>query len=185
MDARGVEPNSHRPMKRAISFQLLLLAIHGVITTLLLRGLLPPWLTGQRHLLICAIIAGGAGNIYCLRSVYITLNVREVPWNNLWLPWYFIRPIVSPFCGVVAYFFLKAGLLILDASLNSDNQFFGFYAIAFIAGYNVDMFLVKIELLAEAAWGIALSPTARRDKKQREGAANKDRAAAGKGHASS
>lgn len=162
-------------MKRVIAYLLFLLAVHGLLLAAVLNHQLPPWLAGHRQIVLCGIIAGVAGALYCLRGVYISKCVRQV-WDELWLPWYFIRPIVSPFCGVVAYFFLKAGLLILDAGQSADHQYFGFYAIAFVAGYNVDKFLVKIEQLSEAAWGIERSPTAARDARNLAGDANKDSA---------
>ncbi len=162
-------------MKKAITYLLFLLSLHGWMIYAMLRGnLLPDWLGQHRQVFLCGIIAGVAGVIYCLRGVYISKCVRQV-WNDLWLPWYFIRPIVSPICGFVSYYFLKAGLLVLDAGQSQEHQYFGFYAIAFVAGYNVDKFLSKIEQLSEAAWGIEKSPSAVRDAKNRVGDANKDR----------
>jgi hypothetical protein len=163
-------------MKRVIAYLLFLLAVYSLLIVVVLNQMLPAWLVPHQQVVLCGIIAGVAGVLYCLRGVYISKCVRQV-WDDLWLPWYFIRPIVSPFCGLVAYFFLKAGLLVLDAGQSPDHQYFGFYAIAFVAGYNVDKFLVKIEQLAEAAWGIDRSPTAVRDARNLAGDANKDRPA--------
>jgi len=53
--------------------------------------------------------------------------------------------------------FLKAGLLILEAGQQSDTTNYGFLALAFIAGLNVDKFLTKIEEIAESIWGIEKS----------------------------
>ena len=54
----------------------------------------------------------------------------------------------------MSYIFLKAGLLILDASTQQNSMIYGYWAIAFIAGYNVDNFMKKLEAMAESAWGI-------------------------------
>jgi hypothetical protein len=54
----------------------------------------------------------------------------------------------------VSYLFLKAGLLVLESSSNADASEIGFFALAFIAGFNVDKFVAKIEEVAKAVWGI-------------------------------
>jgi len=53
--------------------------------------------------------------------------------------------------------FLKAGLLILESGQKENASEIGFYALAFIAGLNVDKFLAKIEDVAQAVWGIEKS----------------------------
>jgi len=53
--------------------------------------------------------------------------------------------------------FLKAGLLVLEADQNPEAISYGYLAIAFIAGYNVDNFMKKIESLAQTLWGIKKS----------------------------
>lgn len=62
-------------------------------------------------------------------------------------------------CGAVSYLFLKAGLLILEAGMNPDASELGYYALAFVAGLNVDKFLSKVEDVALAVWGIEKSRT--------------------------
>lgn len=104
--------------------------------------------------------------------VYIDINVGMnrtgmEPGNEviqLYKSWYFVRPIVSVICGAVSYLFLKAGLLILEAKKESDATNFGFFALAFIAGMNVDKFISKIEDLAQATWGIEKSRSAKPQK---------------------
>jgi len=60
-------------------------------------------------------------------------------------------------CGAVSYLFLKAGLLLLESKQLSETTDLGFLALAFIAGLNVDKFIVKIEDIAQASWGIEKS----------------------------
>lgn len=43
---------------------------------------------------ICAIVGGLAGCIYCLRGIYLNRCVRK-NWDTNWLAWYYIRPFVS------------------------------------------------------------------------------------------
>ena len=77
-----------------------------------------------------------------------------------------IRPIVSHLCGAVSYLFLKAGLLLLESKQLSETIDLGFLALAFIAKLNVDKFIVKIEDIAQASWGIEKSRTAKESKNE-------------------
>jgi hypothetical protein len=52
---------------------------------------------------------------------------------------------------------LNAGLLVLDNMNNPDASTYGYYAIAFIAGYNVDNFMKKLESVSQSVWGISKS----------------------------
>lgn len=106
--------------------------------------------------LLCAFIGGIGGTVYCLRAVYLNACVKKC-WDINWEPWYYIRPIVSVICGGISYLFLRAGLIILESSPETNSSDLGFYALAFIAGLNVDKFISKIEDLAQAVWGIEKS----------------------------
>jgi hypothetical protein len=105
------------------------------------------------------LIAGVGGVLYCLRGIYLNYSVKKI-WGDEWLPWYLIRPFASLICGMVSYIFLKAGLLVLEAKTPNYSSHIGFYALAFIAGLNVDKFIDKIEDLAQSTWGISKSRTA-------------------------
>lgn len=93
------------------------------------------------------------GALYCFRAIYLNKCVYK-RWDPDWHVWYFIRPITSTIAGAVSYLFLKAGLLVLESSANTDASEIGFFALAFIAGLNVDKFVAKIEEVAKAVWGI-------------------------------
>ena len=47
--------------------------------------------------------------------------------------------------------------LVLNAEIEVSTSSFGFMAVAFIAGLNVDKFTSKLEDLAKAAWGVEKS----------------------------
>lgn len=104
----------------------------------------------------CGICGGIGGVTYCLRGVYLNACVFG-RWNEKWLPWYFIRPLVSSICGVVSYVFLKSGLIVLEAQQSEHPTNLAFYALAFIAGLNVDKFIEKLEDIAQVTWGIKKS----------------------------
>ncbi|HCV04193.1 hypothetical protein AAEU31_12935 [Pseudoalteromonas sp. SSMSWG5] len=104
----------------------------------------------------CALVAVIGGILYCLRSVYLNRCLHD-QWSKSWEVWYYLRPITSFICGVVAYIFLKAGLVVLDASQNTaDDSYgnYGYYAFAFFAGSNVDKFVAKIEEIGKSLFGI-------------------------------
>lgn len=141
---------------------LYLIAICGVCTAYLAFALLGH--VGQplepiRIGLACCCTAGIGGVLYCLRAVYVNRCVRN-HWNAQWHWWYFLRPMTSFICGGASYLFLKAGLLVLESKTQGDASEIGFYALAFIAGLNVDKFVAKIEGVAHAVWGIEKSRSA-------------------------
>lgn len=146
-----------------IAYLLVFLAAIVTLWVLYLRGLTPTWVA-EIGLLFHCILAGGIGGIiYCLRAVYLNACVRK-SWDTDWHPWYYIRPFVSLISGGISWLFLKAGLLVLDASQASGSSHLGFLALAFIAGYNVDKFMSKLEQISEASWGIEKSRSSRINK---------------------
>lgn len=106
----------------------------------------------------CAAIGGLGGCLYCLRAIYLNYAVKR-QWSSEWYVWYAIRPLVSAGCGAVAFLFLKAGLLILESGTHPDASDLGFYAVALVAGLNVDKCIRKIEDIARSVWGIEPSRT--------------------------
>lgn len=117
---------------------------------------MPQWYLKNIIFTKCSFIGGIGGILYCIRAVYINKCVQKT-WDDVWLVWYFLRPFASIISGFVCCLFLKAGLLILDASTKQANNTYGYLAIAFIAGYNVDNFMKKIESIAQSVWGISKS----------------------------
>ena len=128
-------------------------------------GNLPGWATHYVLAIQCVLIAAVAGVIYCLRAVYVNKCVRK-NWDQDWEIWYYLRPLTSSISGFVAYIFSKAGLIIFEASQQTDSGNFGFLAFAFIAGFNVDKFVQKIEEVAKAAFGIDQSRMTKKSKEQ-------------------
>ncbi len=141
-----------------VAYLISFLALLGVLSSFALRDLLPPWIAPYRLFYNCVLIGGLGGVVYCLRAVYLNRSVRN-RWDANWTVWYILRPIVSCLVGGVAYIFLNAGLLILGAEQASGSSSFGFLALSFVAGLNVDRFLVRIEEIARSTWGIRPSRT--------------------------
>lgn len=140
----------------------LILFFAGLVSFLiqLLSGQLPDWTITYQLPISCGIAGGFGGVLYCLRGLYVNYSARK-QWSTEWYPWYVIRPIASIMTGSVSFLFLKAGLLVLEAQPETTSSNFGFYALAFIAGLNVDKFISKIEDLAQATWGIEKSRAAK------------------------
>ncbi len=145
-----------------IIYLVLFLFLLGILSILHFLFQLPVWYLSNIVLIQCAYFGSLGGVLYCLRGVYLNKSVRK-NWDKDWTVWYYIRPLTSLIAGFISGILLKAGLLILDASSNTQQTFFGFYAISFIAGYNVDNFLKKIESLAKTTWGIDPSNVSKKD----------------------
>ena len=149
-------------MKRIIAYLLIVGIGLAILVLVSVLGSIPRVLVPLQVAITCAAIGGMGGCVYCLRGVYMNACVYK-RWDDDWQPWYYIRPMVSIVCGGVSYLFLRAGLLVLEAGQRHDATDLGFYALAFIAGLNVDKFLAKIEDIAQATWGIEPSRTSRDD----------------------
>lgn len=131
-------------------------------------GWLPKPYAPLRVPLMCGAIAYIGGCLYCFRAIYLNKCIRK-QWDPDWHVWYFIRPLTSTIAGAISYLFLKAGLLVLESSSNAGASEMGFFALAFIAGFNVDKFVAKIEEVAKAVWGIEKTRSAtERDKSEKK-----------------
>jgi hypothetical protein len=143
-------------MKLIITYLLVLLGIFAWTLIVSVLGLSAPWFPGSALLTQCVLVGGLGGTLYCLRAVYLhKCHLKD--WDDVWQVWYYIRPVASLITGGISWLFLKAGLLVLDAKSSGGAGDLGFLALAFIAGYNVDKFLGKLEEIAEATWGIEKS----------------------------
>lgn len=147
-------------MKKVIAFQIFIvtICIFGWIQKPI--GNYPEWLIEAELAINCILIATLAGCLYCLRAVYLNKCVRNY-WDENWETWYYLRPITSAISGLASYIFLKAGLVVLEASEVDNSGNYGYLAFALIAGLNVDKFVVKIEEIAKATFGIEKSRTAK------------------------
>jgi hypothetical protein len=139
-----------------ILYLIVLLLVSAVAIAQMSLGLLIAPYDILKIPLMCIAVACIGGCAYCLRAIYLNKCVHK-RWDTDWHTWYFLRPITSTISGGVSYLFLKAGLLILDSKAGSDSSEIGFFALAFIAGLNVDKFFAKIEDVAKTLWGIEKS----------------------------
>jgi len=143
-------------MKKVVSYQIGTIIVIFVCWSQAELGNLPIWMEGYSLPIRCILVAALAGNLYCLRAVYLNYSVKN-RWSTEWEIWYYLRPITSALAGLVAFIFLKAGVVILEAAQTENAGHFGYFAFSFIAGYNVDRFLKKIEDLATSAFGVEKS----------------------------
>lgn len=139
-----------------ISVVVYLLVCLAAVSYMLYRGLIgdlksvvAPFELG----FVCVLLGSLGGCFYCLRAVYLNFCIH-VRWGNEWVVWYLLRPITSAISGGLAFVLLKAGLLILDTENVNDSSHWGYYAIAIIAGMNVDNFVKKVEDVFKSVLGI-------------------------------
>lgn len=147
-------------MKKIIIYLLFFLVVIASFWVYAQVGKLPQWVTPNMVAIKCILIGILGGTLYCLRGVYLSRSIRN-DWSEQWATWYYLRPIVSGISGLIAYVFLKAGLIALGASQVSEAGNYGYLAFAFIAGFNVDKFLAKIEDVAKSIFGIEKSRAAK------------------------
>ncbi|MBN2000951.1 hypothetical protein JW935_25625 [candidate division KSB1 bacterium] len=144
-----------------IIYLLALLFVNTVVNLLVLGGAIkiePSLLQIGFHTFMLGLLGG---TIHCLRSAYIHHSVLK-DWDKTWTTWYYLRPVISSFMGVLSFIFIKAGLLIFTADAGSNlsadsgaiNAVMGYLAIAFLVGYNVQSFLKKIEDVSKTTLGI-------------------------------
>ena len=111
-------------------------------------------LTGELKVVVLCIFFGGLGGVtYCMRGVYLNACARN-RWDISWLPWYFLRPIVSLILGGISYLFVTSGLLLFGATQDQTGSQLGIFAFSYIAGLNVDRFLAKVEDVGSTMWGV-------------------------------
>lgn len=113
-----------------------------------------------KFILVASVLSGlGGGLVNCLRAVYLNACVRK-NWDADWHPWYIIRPVLSAIMGAVAYIFIRAGLFVFGGQGElKDWSIYGYLAVGFIAGYNVQRFLEQLEAISEAVFGIKKKST--------------------------
>ena len=93
------------------------------------------------------------GCAYCIRGLYLQYCVKK-EWDDRWIVWHIIRPTMSAICGAVSLLFIQSGFLLFAGSLSTQKSYYAVYAVAFIAGLNVDNFMNRIESLMKASIGI-------------------------------
>ena len=116
-----------------------------------------PW----SHVLFFGLLGGCT---YCLRALYLQYCVKK-EWDNRWVVWHLVRPCVSAIMGVFSLISVKVGLLVLVvAEEKLDDRLYGIYALAFIAGYNVDYFQSQIRRVTETVKNASARKTTMDDK---------------------
>ncbi len=143
-------------MKRAILYNLLLGLMYGGAIIFFIIYEPPAELMRIKTPILCCLFGGIGGATYCLRGVYMSACVKR-NWDKGWLPWYFIRPLVSFVFGGISWVFFRAGLLVFESQQEVSASQFAILSLAFIAGLNVDKFVIKIEDIAATVWGIEKS----------------------------
>ena len=119
-------------------------------------GSAPNYFSNFETLLGCILIGGMGGNVYCLRAIYLQACAKK-EWDENWIVWYVLRPLLSIVVGGISYLFIKAGLVLFNSSGQSEINQLSIWSLAFLSGLNVDNFIKKIESIGETVWGISPS----------------------------
>jgi hypothetical protein len=152
--------------KAAVPLYLTVLTVGlGALIWYLGVAQLPEWVIPARAVLFSIALGSLGSAAYCLRAVYLNRGVHK-RWSPDWMPWYYLRPVVGAIFGGVSYVVLKAGLLLLDAEEGAQDLNYGFLALAFIAGFNVDRFVKRMEEAAKATFGIDVSRVTKESDRQ-------------------
>jgi len=149
-------------LKKVISFQVVVILLLAVLWAQGPLGNMPSWMEPFQLVFKCILTATLAGVLYCIRAVYINYCVHK-HWDKRWETWYYLRPLASAVTGLAAYIFLKAGVVVLEASQSGEAGLYGYMAFSFIAGYNVDRFLKKMEEVAQSKFGVRPSRSSAAD----------------------
>jgi len=145
-------------MKKIITYQVAMILMLAFLWAQGPLGNIPSWLQPYQLAINCILAAALAGVLYCVRAVYLNYCVHR-QWDKRWEVWYYLRPLASAVTGMVAYIFLKASVIVLEGSQSVEDGLFGYLAFSFIAGYNVDRFLKKMEEVAQSKFGVRPSRT--------------------------
>jgi len=145
-------------VKKIIAYQVLMILTLAFLWAQGPLGNIPSWLQAYLLAIHCILTAALAGVLYCVRAVYLNYCVHR-QWDERWEVWYYLRPLASAVTGLVAYIFLKASVIVLGGSQSVEGGLFGYLAFSFIAGYNVDRFLKKMEEVAQSKFGVRPSRT--------------------------
>ena len=137
-------------------YQFLLLAVLGYLA-------LFPTETTDTLVFKCGIAGGVGGILYCIRGLYVNVGTKD-NWEPRWNLWYIARPVASVVMGTIAYIFIRAGLLVLEATDEPTSSHYGYLALSFLAGLNVDNFVKKFESIAESSFGVGRSRASKDDK---------------------
>lgn len=152
-----------------ILYLVSLLVVVIIIYNQIIQGTIPSWIKNNNLLSLCVLTGCIGGLLYAFRAIY-THRCKLDDWENRYIVWYYIRPIISMITGGVSWLLLKAGIILLNAD-NGQNESamvlnqidYGYLAFALFAGYNVEHFLEKVEDIMQSVWGINKSDTNKSD----------------------
>lgn len=144
-------------MKRMIiPYQLTILLIVVIGGLCIFYKIIDLRTPGVDIFLYCSLFGVLGGVVHCMRGYYLHTALLK-NWDADWNAWYYIRPFLSGIMGFISLVFIKAGLLVFSSNSNisvEGNQVVAYLAVAFIAGYNVQNFLAKLEEVFSVLLGI-------------------------------
>jgi len=108
-------------MKRVFIYLFTLLLVYCAIGVLVMLNEIAVPNETIRIVIYCGLMGGVGGITYCLRGIYLNACVFK-QWDKQWLPWYFIRPLVSVICGTVSWLFQKGRIICTRSAADRSSN---------------------------------------------------------------
>ena len=100
--------------------------------------------------------AGGLGAVvYCIRGFYKHVSIGD--YSPSYVYWYIFRPWIGTVLGMVSYLLIVGGLMVFESGTPASGSLRGkalFLAIAFLAGFSSNEFIMKMNTVSKAIFGV-------------------------------
>jgi hypothetical protein len=108
------------------------------------------------RLYVYIVCAGGLGAVVnCIRGFYKHYSLGD--YNHRYAFWYVFRPWIGAVLGMVSYLLIIGGLMAFEngtiAGQNLRTKAL-FVAVAFLAGFSANEFIMKVNAVAKALFGV-------------------------------
>ncbi|OVE77911.1 hypothetical protein BVX98_01550 [bacterium F11] len=139
---------------------VLILAFLLIVIYQIWRGyLLPTDLSSEQtsmlRLIIYTFCFGGlGGTTYSIYGLY--KHTSEKDYDPSYFYWYIFRSPLGAVLGMILFFLLKGGLMVVSPE-STQTAFQAkalFVSAAFLAGFSVNQFIVKLKQLSQTIWGV-------------------------------
>jgi hypothetical protein len=131
----------------------------GAVSIVLLADLLCVWpasasttsVEGPQIVLLAALAGGLGGAVYTDYSFVSHLGTGTS--ESSWVMWYYVQPLVGLLLGVVVYFVIRGGLLVLTVT-QTDLNVYGIVAIGALAGVSSKQMMATLKTALDGAFGV-------------------------------
>ena len=117
-------------------------------------GLAPNQIHNLKMVVYTFCFGGIGGTTYSIYGLY--KHTVEKDFDSSYFYWYLFRGPLGAILGLILFFLLKGGLLVLSPeSTQSPFQAKAlFVSAAFLAGFSINQFISKLKQLSQTIWGV-------------------------------